>query len=233
MKTDRAREHLDSLKTEIEVFKTSKSHRIARERDVKNQRYILRIRIADVPDRIPLIAGDFINCLRSSLDHLVWSLAKLTKPYPRGTQFPILEVKNEKTFDQATKGVPTEARRIIESLQPFRVGQRLLKSHLLWRLNKLCNIDKHRRIPTHGDVSEILFPDLSREDMHLVEHDDKSMTVSVPLYLESKMRVEPDASYNLFFGDLSEGIKCDVAGLEDMYKYVSERVIPQFARFFR
>jgi hypothetical protein len=85
LKTKRAKEHLDALRHELESFRDSKSHRVSRERDIKNKRYRIRLKIADIPDTLPLIVGDFVCCLRSSLDQLVWALATLTKPYPRGT----------------------------------------------------------------------------------------------------------------------------------------------------
>lgn len=47
--------------------------------------------------------------------------------------------------------MPPEAAKIIESLQPYNTPNPTdVKIHLLWRLNKLCNIDKHTRIPVHG-----------------------------------------------------------------------------------
>src|ERR1700733_5129185 len=152
LKTTRAKVHLDALRNELDLFRKSKPVAVFRTEDLKRGRYSIRIKITDTPHCIPLILGDLLYCLRSSLDQAIWSLAKLTAPYPKGTQFPILEKLNasaRKTFDAYTAGVPARAVRVIESLQPYHRANP--PAHLLWRLNRLCNIDKHRRIPVHGD----------------------------------------------------------------------------------
>jgi hypothetical protein len=104
---------------------------------------------------------------------------------------------------------------------------------LLWRLNLLCNIDKHRRIPTNGSISYFNFPDFPMTLGHLINRDEDAGMVSVPLNLKSKMRLDPIASLNITFGDTHEGIQCDLEGLEQIYKFVAESVIPGFACFFK
>jgi hypothetical protein len=122
LKTTRAKVHLDALRNAVDLFRKSKPCAVFRKEDVKRGRYEIRIKIADTPDDIPLILGDLLYCLRSSLDQAVWALAKLTSPYPKGTQFPILEKDNAGTrrkFAMDTAGVPARAARIIKSLQPY------------------------------------------------------------------------------------------------------------------
>jgi hypothetical protein len=202
--------------------------------NVEAQRYRIHFTIKDVPDPIPLIVGDLVTCLRASLDHLVWVLAALKRPYPKNTEFPILDAPNERFMRRCTKGVPTEARRIIVSLQPYLGRQpEAIRSHLLWRLNKLCNVDKHRRIPVHSDISYMHFPDLPKKFGHLVEFDSENVVVSVPLELERYMRLEPDASFNIVFGDSVEGVEIDIEGLSRLYEFVTNDVLPRFARFFQ
>jgi hypothetical protein len=103
---------------------------------------------------------------------------------------------------------------------------------LLWRLNLLGNIDKHRRIPINGHIAIVDFPDFPREFAHLIEADNDAEMVSIPLDLKSKMRFDPTGSLNITFGDSKEGISCDFGGLEDMYNFVADGVFPKFARFF-
>jgi hypothetical protein len=122
VKTVRAKEHLDELREKLKVFRESNPGSIRREEDAKNGLYVLRFEIKDIPDRIPLIVGDFLYCLRCALDQLVWALAKRVGTYPHGTQFPIFKVANPKRFSEYTSGVPTEAVSIIESLQPYNAG---------------------------------------------------------------------------------------------------------------
>jgi hypothetical protein len=231
LKTARAKKHLDSLGEELRIFAESKPHRFSTERDVENQRYIVRVKIGQPPDSFPLIAGDFFSCLRSSLDHLVWSLAKLRRTYPLHTQFPILDEPDGKAIRNCTSGVPTEARKIIESLQPYRKGN-AMRSHFLWQLHTLSIVDKHRRLATRGDATIANFPDFPRRYLHLLEFDNAGV-VSAPLHLESKMRLDPHGIYNVFFGDPIEGVEVDVDGLNRMYEFVTNNVIPRFTRFFK
>lgn len=233
LKTNRAKEHLDDLRERLRIFREDEPIRVTREDDVENQKYILRLKVKDVPEKFPLIVGDFLFCVRSSLDQLVWALAKITLPYPEGTQFPILDTRDPKRFERQTRGVPAGAVTIIESLQPYHGGDvAALRSHLLWRLNLLCNIDKHRRIPAHKIITNINFPDFPRELARLVEFDHDSGVVQVPLHLKSKMGFDPTGSINVTFGDSYEGIEREVAGLEAIYEFVANSVLPRFLSFF-
>ena len=233
LKTARAKEHLDDLRERLRVFRESQPIRITREDDVEKQRHIVRLNVQDIPEKFALIVGDFLFCLRSSLDQLVWALAHITTPYPRGTQFPVFEAPNPDLFAQYTTGVPAEALKIIESLQPY-LGQNTAaaKSHLLWRLNMLCNIDKHRRIPTDKNITDMRFSDFPKEFIPLIEYDNDTGVISVPIGLKSKMG-DPTAFLNVIFGDSHEGIECDFAGMEAIYNFVANSVIPRFTRFFK
>jgi hypothetical protein len=208
---------------------------LTREDDLEHGRHIVRFKVRDIADKIPLIVGDFLYCLRSSLDQLVWQLAKAGGvAYPEGTQFPIFHCRNEKRFDAYTFGVPAGAVGIIDSLQPYHGGtDRAIKSHLLWRLNALCNIDKHRRVPVNATVVDFNFPDFPHELLHLAVFDHDAEMVSVPLPLKRYMALDPAMPVNVVFGDSHEGIRCAFDGLEAIYEFVTYSVIPRFARFLQ
>jgi hypothetical protein len=234
LKTARAKEHLEDLRERIRVFRESEPCGVSREDDLKKRKHIIRFKMKSVPEKVPLIVGDFLYCLRSSLDQLVWALAKTPGSYPSGTQFPIFDHVDAGKFGRYTAGVPTAAVRIIESLQPYN-GQNAaaIKSHLLWQLNKLCNIDKHRRIPTDATATTFNFPKFPRKFGPLVHVDhDKEMAV-IPLALKSKMTLDPIGTVEIFFGDSYEGVRVDFDRLETIYNFVANRVIPRFARFFK
>jgi hypothetical protein len=233
LKTSRAKVHLDALGNELDMFRKSKPCSIFRKDNLKTGRYEIRVKVATTPDSIPLILGDCLYCLRSSLDQAVWSLAKLRVPYPEGTQFPILDTNNaktRKTFSRYTANVPAGALRLIKSLQPYHRADP--SAHLLWRLNCLCNIDKHRRIPVHGDELIVHFPGMRRPLMRFVEFDHAQQMTSVPLAMKANMAFDPEVSFDVVFGDMSQGISCDFDGLTDIYNFVAKSVLPQFARFF-
>jgi len=234
LKTVRAKVHLDDLRKQLDIFHKSKPYALVPlEDDIENQRYRVRVQINDIPDPIPLIAGDLFYCLRSSLDQLVWSLASLTIKYPEHTQFPIFEESSPKKFKRFTCGVPAKAVEIIDSLQPYHGRDAAaIQADLLWRLNLLCVIDKHRRIPVHGDEIFFRLPKTLQPFLRFDSTGEVGV-MSIPLSLKSQMTLNPDISFKVSFGDVDAGIECDLAGIERIYEFVTNNVIPKFAGFFQ
>lgn len=239
-KMSRAKKHLDSLKRELRRFRNSKPISSRTERDLKKGGYLVRIRVRRVPPGMSLILGDFLNCTRAALDHLVWSLAKLTIPYPEHTYFPILDVNNSdnrRTFARYTNGVPAEAAAIIESLQPYHRGDvAAARNDLLWRLHTLCAVDKHRRIPVHGDESHIYFSNLPkslRPHITLVGRGPMGFVLHIPAKSKREVRLDPHASFHEVFGDSEEGILTDFEECEEMYSLIARDILPRFTRFFK
>jgi hypothetical protein len=230
LKTTRAKVHLDALRHELDIFYETKPYAFIGQEDVENERFNVFIKLQETPDIISLIVGDFFYCLRSSLDQLVWSLAHITRPYPEGTQFPIQGHERADRFLQHTSGVPADAVFIIKSLQPYHAGDRdAIRKHLLWRLNAMCNLDKHRRIPTHSTVIDFKLP----EDVAPHVRFENPGKMSMPLSLKGKVELHPSITYKIVFGDFHEGIECDFEGVERIYNYVTDDVLPRFARFFK
>jgi hypothetical protein len=100
-----------------------------------------------------LVVGDYVQNLRSTLDHLAWEMVRCgTQPRhnPRLVQFPIYTVgrsakRNRHTFATRVEfnlpGVRLEQRAFVEQYQPYHRG----KWHL-GALAELSNNDKHRVI---------------------------------------------------------------------------------------
>jgi hypothetical protein len=138
--------------------------------DIPNERYIFSYFVPIVPLPISLIVGDAFYNMRSSLDQLVWALVRLTA-IPGNVQFPIMDDTKSKTrerFLQQLTGVPSDAIKIIDELQPYHRGL-TLKGHPLWRLNEMCNLDKHRRIPIESSTWHVAFPEARRDDRAGIE----------------------------------------------------------------
>jgi hypothetical protein len=238
LKAGRAKVHLDSLRAEIDAFCQTKPYSIAVEDDLEKGLCRISAGVRDPPETLHLIFGDLLYCLRSSLDQLVFALAHLTIPYPDHTQFPILDVdialdkEVRKRFAKQTRGVPSGAIHVIESLQPYHGGNAAgIEAHLLWRLNLLCNIDKHRRVPVHGTVTDFVHI-LPTEAGPYIGFDDDHSVVTVPMRFKDNVNLKPKTTVNILFGDLSAGIQCDAGGIERIYNFVASDVIPRFTRFF-
>jgi hypothetical protein len=146
----RAGEHLQALEADVAEYFKSHPAKIMRQEEGSPDEYIGRV-IADtpIPMRLQLILGDFLQNLRSSLDYLVWELVLAAKNTPgEDNMFPICSTPDR--FKGALgrrrlQGVPARAAAVIECLQPYNCGD--FEKSLLWTLDNLCNINKHRRIP--------------------------------------------------------------------------------------
>lgn len=163
-KIERARKHLDDLNIALDEWLKDHLHPTRLDPDPDDPtHFFVKSGIDPIPvDPFSLMLGDVVQNLRNGLDHLVFALAKVyTCPLPeevaRKTQFPIIG-------DETSKGVPgfgsdmfrdnavqmlqainPKAKAAIERLQPYQCG-RNFRSHPLWQLNELSNIDKHRML---------------------------------------------------------------------------------------
>jgi hypothetical protein len=260
LKLGRAKMHLDALDALLKEFTGPKAYTVRRYDDLKQKRYCFECELLDVPDDSCLTAGDAFYNMRSCLDQLVWSLSGLTRANPpETTQFPIFncppcEDKDIERWNRQIAGVPPKAIEKIKSFQPYHRGKSY-KAHPLWRLNALCNLDKHRRIPANGSEVLVTFPNMTRGDLlglpaHggaasgknpldlRVEAFDDRHIVSVPLADKGKLQLNPSISFKVNFGqgDARHPDKFTVCedgkGLWDIYKFVADVVLPGFLRFF-
>lgn len=230
LKTARAKEHLETLRYGLDIFRKSQPCKLIIEDDVKPGFCSVIVEIENTPDRIPLIVGDTFYNLRASLDQLVLYLAKLTLPYPRNTQFPILDESDVPRFQRQTNGVPPGASTIIESLQPYNSGD--AKKNLLWRLNKMCILDKHMRFPMHSSVAGFQFPETILRFATFQNNGKMIIPASLKSELKIYMALNPQVPLAVVFGDAFLDIECDLEGIEEIYEFVANNVIPRFARFF-
>jgi len=104
------------------------------------------------PEHWPLLTGEAIQNLRSSLDHAVWSVWKAAGNSGTGdhTKFPIATdpdgFKSQAGF--VLQGVPKPIRTLIEGAQPYRIAPQAPARDPLELLRTLSNIDKHRSLTT-------------------------------------------------------------------------------------
>lgn len=146
----------------VEWFKNGAhyTHRIDVDPDDPS-RCLLKISADQIPiSPLSLAIGDIIQNIRSSLDHVAYSLASAyTQPLQdqsaHNSQFPIIGDENRRgvagqgptIFQQnATRSlscVDPAARSFIEGVQPYHRGSNF-KKHPLWQLQYLSNVDKHR-----------------------------------------------------------------------------------------
>lgn len=236
-KIRRAKVHLDSLETEIRLFAERKPYRFIYNDDVRSDQYVVQA-LFETPEIWPIgaILGDFVCCLRSALDHLVYGLANLHSGTPKTRlSFPIISKFVEKqtiaTIKQCTLGLPDDAVFIIESLQPYHAGSNYRES-LFYKLDTLWSIDKHRHIPLHSGGMQFDFPLLAVK--HIVRGLDDGFEMRFPLSNKTDVNLDPHIiTPIIFFGSDADGVKLGFSELAEIYEFIGYSVIPRFTRFYQ
>ncbi|MGP8092087.1 MAG: hypothetical protein ACLP72_02070 [Candidatus Sulfotelmatobacter sp.] len=146
-KLERADKHIQELTAALLNFKKGEPYKLATKEDPQTRCLVYYITKADdIPVAVPLIAGDALQNIRTSLDHLAWQLVPVYERSPH-TAFPIFDdaPKYQAGKTQRIKGMPKAAVDAIDATKPYKGGD-----DRLWRLHRLNNIDKHRLLITIG-----------------------------------------------------------------------------------
>jgi hypothetical protein len=235
-KTRRAKLHLEALEQRVVEFVNARPYTITEHDDPQGQVHAFIIKPIGVPESIPLIAGDFVSCLRSSLDHLAWNLVHLdpaTVPkndkHARKIVFPICETAEAYASKLAL--FPPAMAPVFDSLQPKDRANAYLTHHL-WRLDKLWNIDKHRTIPMNGGYIRVSTRDRTKA---VIDRFENGVVVCVPSLSRVQIRPvypRPIIEQEIVLGEHMGGFMVGTSQLRTMYDFVTQNVIPKFAGFF-
>lgn len=98
--------------------------------------------LPSMPTNLSTITGDAVQNLRSALDYLAAELVRSAGKDPKLVYFPICESAKKYMTDSKgkTNGMPPEAKKLIDSIEPYGGGY----GDDLWILHTLNNADKHR-----------------------------------------------------------------------------------------
>ncbi|MCY0903614.1 hypothetical protein [Arthrobacter sp. H14-L1] len=159
LKLARAREHVESLRSEIDIFMGSGDAAVHLDLEDSGRQHVWRwTSFAEPPAHLALLVGDAVHNVRAALDHLIYALAtqgaqrrqeEIKPTQMRQLQFPVY--LDEETFlrnlgNGRLKFVSPDARHFIEARQPYAVIPDHPEQYLLWQLAELDNIDKHREV---------------------------------------------------------------------------------------
>jgi hypothetical protein len=160
LKLDRAQEHLDVLKREIQTFVESHPYTVTKRREGKKDVWRLNF-TPQLPPHVALVGADFVHNVRSALDHLAAALVPAARR--DSTYFPILwervwdppvEEENKQAADDRAKWTTIVTKmkpgavEVLKRLQPYAGYTPVSEyTHLLDSLNRLWNTDKHSRLP--------------------------------------------------------------------------------------
>jgi hypothetical protein len=170
-KIDRARKHADDLEAEINAFADTVPYEaeIVGTPETGHGQYRVG-RVAPLPTSFSLIAGDTAHNIRSALDHFAWAAVPPQSHHPR-TMFPIWNRKGsirpprdqgrDKWRDEVESALKGGAHELIEAvvkLEPWQGG----RDSLLWAVNELERIDKHRLLLPVAAVNTAISIDFTR-----------------------------------------------------------------------
>jgi len=160
LRMQRAQEHREELELAIQGFLKTNPYEIVHEFgdwplqipppphvDARKGVHTYRVTTRHpIPSRIPILAGECLQGLRSALDYVAWqlALAQSDKP-PQNTAFPIFcaEKAYERDRLRFIGGINPAIHPIFDSVQPYHVGDKATE-HPLWVLHRLANDDKHK-----------------------------------------------------------------------------------------
>jgi hypothetical protein len=155
----RADIHIENIEAMFECW-ASDGYRVFEETNSEGATQIFAEQLKPLPDQMGLTVGDALHCQRSSLDHLVFALAKantpaLTDEQEEDVAFPIYDWP-AKIGSKRIRWLSRDAQRDICDLSPNPTRDQL-DQHPLWLLNKMENRDKHREISVTVTAAHVAF----------------------------------------------------------------------------
>jgi hypothetical protein len=151
-KLDRAKQHTDDLEATIVAFHQTNPYHVITEDEPHTGRRTAKIgsEPQPIPPAVPLILGDAIHALRSSLDYFAYAAV----PTPtEQTMFPVVRhgrVPKPAELRSLVKGrvagASAQLQRALCDLEPYLGG----KGEYVWLIHHLDIVDKHRLLVTIG-----------------------------------------------------------------------------------
>lgn len=232
-KLDRAHEHIEDLKSEINEWVAANSpvdfrHDVAPDGSI----HVVYPVFDPQPDfyRWGVIAGDVLHNLRSGLDHLAWTLVKINGGKAGyWTGFPVL--KDEESWRAHAPGklagVSDEVFAAIEEMQPYKPQKGQPERARLRIIHDLNIADKHKRLipvvlapSTTGEYTitpasdvEIRLP-LKHETVFMaIKPHEPTPHVRVQLDFKTQVAIEVRPGVPLEVGQLMALLRDEVAGV--------------------
>jgi hypothetical protein len=146
-KLERAHEHREQFQVELREFLDTDPYGALGEIEGEHGWYVFRVEVRrPIPPRLGVLFGEWVHQVRSSLDHLIWELARwhLNRTPPIGTVFPIQTGRAgaERLMARLKGRIPDDFHAAIERLQPIGTDN----DHPLVALERLWNRDKHATV---------------------------------------------------------------------------------------
>ena len=152
-------EHVQTLSAEASAFENANAYVLRTEHERRPSQEVEHVCFAverqAPPDHWPLVAGEAIHNLRSSLEHAVYMASGEAK----GTQFPIFltEPDFKKLGRPMIARTSRAVRALIEARQPYNRTPENPGLDALARLRQLSNLDKHKTLAVVACAVDLAF----------------------------------------------------------------------------
>jgi hypothetical protein len=154
LKLGRAKQHIDDLEATITTFAQANPYPVVIEDDPQTGKRTAKIgdEPASIPAAVPLILGDAVHSIRTSLDYFTYAavtdppdITKVSFPIWRRLSVPTAE-ELQSLVKRQVPGASQQLRDALCALQPYQGGH----GEQFWLLDQLDVIDKHRLLVTVG-----------------------------------------------------------------------------------
>jgi hypothetical protein len=203
LKLDRAKQHIDDLEAAVATFIQADPYPVVTEDDPQTGKRIAKVGDdpAPIPSAIPLILGDAVHAIRSSLDHFAYAAdpaqtgkTKTAFPIRRGEIVPTDE-ELKSLIDRKIGRASEPLKKALFALQPYKGGH----GEPFWLIDQLDIIDKHRLLVTIGASYEALGFDAAARLRGLADWT-KDLPVTM-VYLRPASRYPVEGGTELFIAD--------------------------------
>lgn len=250
LKAEWAYQHLIALETDAGQALNPDGKGIAGNLDTDSSRYLFHVNVSKaIMNEWRLRIGDIVTNLRDSLDHIAYQLALQTTKDLKVLEtiyFPVNERKDG-NFLSRTKHFKPEAVKETERFQPYNTGGTNYfarnqdtgvsdgsnpKSHVLWVINELTRIDKHRHITIMP--MQVAFQGFNnRDNGHIhVRWDDTGVVAEVFGTFNAEEKLEPRVTIELqveiFDMEANATLHYNLATLHQGCHVITKEVIPAF-----
>ena len=209
LKLNRADEHMSDIEALTKPIRERREYPVIEtmqpKRNAPEWEYRLDLSGIQLPERLPILVGDYLFNVRSALDHLIVAIAP--RKYRRKISFPVFTTdpfaRDEASRDyldaeaaarwlSLTGGLPDDCIAALKVLQPYKAAAlhgQVAEHHALALLSAFQNADKHRelvdavvglhRVELHMGADEIIYAVPVFQDGTIVATGSQKMDVKV------------------------------------------------------
>jgi hypothetical protein len=198
LKIEWAEEHIDKVEACLGIcLHDIKPFKFAFKDDPDSREAVMYVEKAEeLPKTLPLIVGDAVSNLYSSLDYLACELVSTKEDISTQTAFPISEhvptTRDQKSrYEGQVSGMGKEVKKLIIDMEPYRG-----RDNNLWTLHKLNNINKHRTLLTTVFGVVMCSPGERLELRTALQEGAELLRVPLDLPDKEKMTIFPLIAFN-------------------------------------